>query len=244
MIFVGADGCKAGWFTIALTENAEWEVDVFPDVFRLWDAYSDASAILIDILVGLRDKSSEERRCDIEARKLLGRPRGSSVFRAPCRVAIYAETYKKACDINEQRTGRQLSRQIWNITPKIREVDSLLIRHESARSCFRETHPEICFWALAGGHPMKHSKKTEAGFSERKQVLESVFPPNDTIGYALETYRRNQVEEDDILDALAAALTAKLGFQKGFVSLPDPPEFDSQGLRMEVVYCLKERLKT
>ena len=48
--------------------------------------------------------------------------------------------------------------------PKIREVDSLLRESAKARRAVREVHPEICFWALAGGRPMRHSKKTERGF--------------------------------------------------------------------------------
>jgi predicted RNase H-like nuclease len=41
----------------------------------------------------------------------------------------------------------------WDILRKIREVDNLLINREFAKSRVRETHPEICFWAMAG-HPI------------------------------------------------------------------------------------------
>jgi predicted RNase H-like nuclease len=157
------------------------------------------------------------------------------VFPTPCRQAISAKTYEEASNINKQMTGRRLPLQTWNIIPKIREVDILLSNDESARSRVREIHPEICFWALAG-HPMKHSKKTQKGFSERMQVLESVYPhTNDIIDHTLSTYRRNKVARDDILDALSAAVTAMVGIQK-LISIPKALEFDSQGLRMEMVY--------
>jgi len=238
MIFVGADGCKAGWFTVLLTENTDWKVNVFPDVFSLWNKFSSASVILLDVPIGLREKDPQERLCDIEARKLLGPKRRSSVFPAPCRAAIDAKTYEEASDINEQMAKRRLSLQTWNIIPKVREVDILLSNDESAKSRIREIHPEICFWALAGRHPMKNPKREEDGFLERIQVLRSVCPyTNDIISHALSTYRRNEVARDDILDALSAAVTATVGVQ-GLVSIPETPEFDSQGLRMEIVYSI------
>jgi predicted RNase H-like nuclease len=216
-------------------EDDDWKIDVFPDVSSLWNKYSGASVILLDIPIGLRERSSKERLCDIEARKLLSHRR-SSVFPAPCRQAIPVnKTYEEASDINKQMTGRRLSLQTWNIIPKIREVDILLSNDESARSRIREIHPEICFWALAG-HPMKHSKKTKEGFSERMQVLGSVYThTNDIIDHASSTYRRNKVARDDILDALVAAVTAMVGVQR-LISIPEVLEFDSQGLRMEMVY--------
>lgn len=235
-MFVGADGCTAGWFAILLIENNDWKVDVFPDVSSLWNKYNSASVILLDIPTGLQERGHEERKCDRKARELLGRKRASSVFPAPCRPAIYAETYEEASEINKQMTERRLSRQTWNIIPKILEVDILLSNAESARSRVREIHPEICFWALAG-HPMKHPKRTKEGFLERKRVLQSVYPhADDIISHASSTQTSKGVKRDDILDALSAAVTA-MGGLKRLVSIPEAPEFDSRGLRMEMVYC-------
>jgi predicted RNase H-like nuclease len=244
MIFVGADGCRAGWFAVVLTDSTDWEVDIFVDVFGLWEKFSTASVILLDVPIGLRDEGAEERRCDVEARKLLGRPRASSVFPTPCRPAVYAKTYQEASNINEKLTKRRLSRQTWNIISKIREVDELLSNNESAKLCVRETHPEVCFWTLAGGHRMEHPKKKEEGFLERRQVLQSVYPStNDIISYVLNSYRRDHVRRDDVLDALAVAVTAKLGSQKVLVSIPEAPEFDSRGLRMEIVYVSNSNIR-
>jgi len=51
-MFVGADGCKAGWFAILLTENRDWEVGVFTNVFELWNKYRSTLLILLDIPIG------------------------------------------------------------------------------------------------------------------------------------------------------------------------------------------------
>jgi len=44
------------------------------------------------------------------------------------------------------------------------------------------------------------------------------------------------VSSDDIVDAMAAALTASLSERYGILTLPQTPEIDSRGLRMEIVF--------
>lgn len=233
--FIGADVCKSGWFAILIYGNNDWRANVFPNITCLWNEWGEASLILLDIPIGLQEKGSKERNCDKEARKLLGPRKASSVFRAPCRQAIYAENFDKANDINRKFTGKGLSIQTWNIIPKIREVDVFLCSNETARTKIREIHPEICFLALAG-KPMKHSKKKREGFLERSLLLQSIYQPtNDIIEHALSTYRRKEVAKDDILDALSAAITARIGF-KNLSFIPEIAEFDSCNLSMEMVY--------
>ena len=234
-MFVGVDGCRAGWLAIGLETEGNWQVNMFSDVSRLWDYHRQASLILIDIPIGLKTGGKAERRCDPVVRKLLG-PRRSSVFPAPCREAIYASAYQEACDVNQRLTGKRLSVENWNIIPKIREMDCLLSDDTSAIGRIRENHPELCFWGLAG-RPMQHAKKGNEGLSERTQLLQSIYPrTDDIIAHALSTYRRKDVARDDILDALAAAVTGLMGGQN-LVSIPQEPEFDDRGLRMEMVYC-------
>ena len=234
-MFVGVDGCRAGWLAIGLETEHDWKVNIFPDVSSLWDHHRQASLILIDIPIGLKAEGRAERRCDPEARKLLG-PRRSSVFPAPCRGAIYASSYQEACDINQRLTGKRLSVENWNIIPKIREMDCLLSDDASAKGRIREIHPELCFWGLAG-RPMQHAKKRSEGLLERTQLLQSIYPGTaDIIAHALSTYRRKDVARDDILDALAGAVTGLMGGHN-LASIPQEPEFDERGLRMEMVYC-------
>jgi predicted RNase H-like nuclease len=257
-VFVGVDGCKGGWFAIALTENGDPEPKCFRNISELWNKYKKASIILIDIPIGLRDKGDkerkEERKCDKEARAKLKPPRQSSVFPAPCRTAIYKEAdYPKTSKINEQVTGKLLTKQTFAIIPKIHEVDDFLRNNKSARSRIRETHPEICFWGLNSGQAMKYPKRKHKvhdrkGVEERKNLLESVcksiYPKNyRKIEELLKEcnkpeYKSKGIAPDDILDALAAAVTAMLGYKNGFEKLPQKPEKDSQGLPMQMLYYL------
>jgi predicted RNase H-like nuclease len=119
--------------------------------------------------------------------------------------------------------------------PKIREVDTFLRAREDARGKIREVHPEVCFWGLSGS-PMRHNKKTSAGFSERRDLLMGLYPHTEAIvGDALEKWFRKEVAKDDVLDALAAAVTGYLGADS-LKTLPATPERDGIGLPMEMVY--------
>jgi predicted RNase H-like nuclease len=240
-MFVGVDGCKAGWFAVALTETNSFGVFQFSKISDLWNYFYDGKInvrILVDIPIGLIDSKSnfKRRSCDVEARRILRPYRQSSVFPIPCREAIYAKSYESACDINEEITGKRLTKQTWGIVPKIREMNDFLIAIGSAKEKIIETHPEVCFWALVG-KPMEYSKKESEGFDERKQLLQEICTSTDEIVQnALSKYRRKDVARDDILDALVASVTVKLSFQKRLKSIPEIPEKDSQGLPMQVVY--------
>jgi len=235
--YLGVDGCKAGWFFVAIGPENEAEFGVFESIDPLFQAYPDAEYILIDIPIGLPSKVNKIRTCDTEARKVLKPKRHNSVFSPPCREALPVSTYEAACRINKKITGRKISRQVYHLSQKIREVDNLLNQNFEARKIIRETHPEVCFWALAGFKPMDHYKKTPQGLKERLGLLKKHFPRSSAIyKAALDRYLRKEVGRDDILDALANAVTASQ-FNKNKASLPERPENDTLGLPMEVVYA-------
>ena len=64
--------------------------------------------------------------------------------------------------MSRRLTGKGLSRQAFAIAPKIKEVDDFLQSCPTAEVTVREAHPEICFWALNGGCPMRYQKKPMA----------------------------------------------------------------------------------
>jgi predicted RNase H-like nuclease len=230
MRYVGVDGCRYGWVAVALSPGGSWVVALdrtFEDLYRRW---RDADHVLLD--VPIRDGGAE-RACDLAARAILG-PRRSSVFPAPARSAIYAESYEEANRLNREACGRGLSHQSWAIMAKIREVDELLRKDPDARELVRECHPEVLFWGLTGA-PMEHNKKRSAGRAERLAVLERFVPDAaDVLAHSRRVYRRGLVAPDDLLDGLVAAVVAR---RDGLKTLPEEPERDAVGLRMEMVYA-------
>ncbi|MGC2208827.1 MAG: DUF429 domain-containing protein [Candidatus Korobacteraceae bacterium] len=187
---------------------------------------AELACLGIDIPIGLFDGS---RACDKAARRLLGQPRGSSVFPAPCRAALAAKTHADASATNLRLTGRGLSQQAWGIAPKLREVDDA-ITPECQQWAF-EVHPEVCFWAMAGERPMAHRKKIPAGVDERLALLSFVFP--DIERHLL--HRPSGVSRDDLLDAAVAAWTA-LRLHRGQARQVCEPERDGRGLAARIWY--------
>jgi len=182
--------------------------------------------LAIDIPIGLFDCS---RACDNIARKLLGQPRGTSVFAAPCRAALRATTHAAASQINREKTGRGLSQQAFGIIPKIKQADDAMT--SDCQNWVFEVHPEVCFWALNGHQPMKHNKKTKEGAAERVAVLRPVFP---TIERHLAN-RQSRVGADDLLDAAAAAWTALRWYRKQVEHIC-AIEIDERGLATTIYY--------
>lgn len=239
MHVVGVDGCRAGWLGIKLTPQGQWQAEVCPSLADLWEKHHAATLILVDMPIGLQEAGPGARRCDAQARKILG-PRKSSVFPAPCRAAVYQPDYDSAIKASLGRTGKSIFKATWQIVPKIREVDEWLGANTVARKSLRESHPEVCFWALNRGRPMAHNKKTAAGAAERRKVLEDIllpiFPRAEQIFAAGQCLKKQAAAPDDFLDALALAATAMLGLSRGLTSLPAEPETDAHGLPMEMVY--------
>ena len=237
MDFIGVDGCKKGWFAVTLDSAGSWQIYLHKTIENLWNASTLASMIFIDIPIGL--PNSNRRVCDLETRRLLGR-RGSSLFAVPCRKALQAKSYRQACQINKQVTGVKLSIQTWNLFAKIKEVDTWLQNAREAQPKIRESHPELCFWALAGARTMAYSKKTAQGFAERYSILIQNYSQTGAIvEQALNQFRRKALGRDDILDALALAVSAKLGL-KSIRTVPYNPPRDKRGLPMEIVYAVPE----
>ena len=237
---VGVDGCKSGWFAVSIYDYDKWKVRVYKSIEELCREYSSSDIILIDIPIGLKESGIQERLCDLEARKMLGYGRGSSVFPVPCRQAVYTETYHEANKINKEVLKRGLSKQTWGIVPKIREVDAFLVNNESIKGRLKESHPEVCFNALSGQH-MQYSKKCKNGAKERIDVLQKLYKNTDEIiKFALNNYKRKELALDDIIDALCLAISGLQGLEMGFTMIPQNPEEDANGLDMQIVYsCSK-----
>jgi len=235
--YVGIDGCKIGWFYTVLDQKTDIVTGIAPDINWLWINFNNAALMLIDIPIGLTAKYF--RTCDVDARQFLGPGQASRVFPPPCREAVYAESYAQACTINQRHTGKKISRQTWNITAKIREVDMFMRANPKARGKIRESHPEICFRAFCGS-PLKFSKKRSAGIKERLDILSIHLPMARRLfeNTLMQTLRKDAAR-DDILDSMVTAVTARFA-AKRTKTLPKNPERDAEGLEMEMVYALAE----
>ena len=226
---VGVDGCRTGWvwvratrahFTTGIAASLEEIVARFP-----------GERVLVDIPIGL-PSDTRPRGCEAPARRFIG-PRRASVFTPPGRAAIAAPDYASANLANRKQTGRGLSKQAWNLVPKIREADRLLRADPELTTRVHESHPEVCFRGLSKA-PLAHYKKTREGRSERLAVLGNLRPGLELRLADFLTARHPGSAADDLLDAFVLALTAALPLGR-LATFPSPPERDAFGLPMQIV---------
>lgn len=163
-----------------------------------------AAAIGIDIPIGLSEDG--RRVADLEARTLLG-PRRSTVFPTPVRAVLDAVDYRDALVHSRAACGKGLSKQAWNLMPKIREADDL-VRPEDEPLLF-EVHPELAFSRLAG-EVLLEPKKTPQGRARRLALLGAALHLDDAAVRMLGAQRPGPgAAADDVTDAVAVALSAR-----------------------------------
>jgi predicted RNase H-like nuclease len=192
----------------------------------------DPVVFAVDMPIGLLDRPSPGgRACDREARKLLGRLRASSVFTPPTRPGLAASVYADVSRVN----GTGMSKESFNILPKIRDVDEVIAASDQKRVF--EAHPELAFAALAGA-TARHNKKTAEGRRQRVRLLRRIFGRSfqDPVRLRLE-HGAAKVALDDVVDAYVLAHVADRIRRRTAVRLPSAePQRDRRGLRMEIWY--------
>lgn len=236
MTAFGVDGCRCGWLYVSL-DRGRLDFGTVACLRKLVAMVPSRDPMFVDIPIGLRDEGALPRGCDVEARRLLGHGRASSVFPAPLRPVLDAGSYEEALRRSRELSGKGLSRQAWGIAGKIREVDVLVRGSRKARGMIRESHPEVCFLTLAGGRPMQHRKKLDEGFEERMALLEAHCAGSRAMAErALQCTVRRDVARDDIADALVLAVTAATP-RRRLCTLPAEPVRDAFGLPMEIVHA-------
>ena len=242
---VGIDGCRAGWVVATADDSLEsFGLRVAPTLNAVLDQVDRLDGLVaIDVPIGLSDDGS--RQCDLAARAFLKGHRKSSVFPAPCRVTLAACSYEDACQLNARACGKKVTRELFNILPKIRDVDLLVNPARQAR--VRESHPEVIFATLAGSDvPALPPKRQSDGQERRVEILRRFLP-----GVSLDLLRRErsrlvrdvpedaarditQEREDDALASKPGAETLALK-GPGLQPLVPAPGFQARACRPEAI---------
>jgi predicted RNase H-like nuclease len=236
--FAGVDGCRGGWIAAFLRpDDTKARVRVVPRFLDIVSAPEAPAIVAIDIPIGLPERSGHGgRAAENLVRPLLGL-RQSSVFSVPSRAAVYAGDYGEACRLALATCDppRKVSKQLYLIAPKICEVDGILCADPALARRVFEVHPELAFWRLNGGRALAEPKKVKGrpyppGLALRRQLLieaglaDSIIDDDPPPGAGV----------DDVLDALACAITARRIFSGIAQPFPDPPPRDARGLPMAI----------
>lgn len=235
--FVGVDGCRNGWVAVNITKG-DFEIGIFNKIGDIFIKYKASDSIVVDMPIGLPE-SKKDIRPEKEARKILS-SRSCCIFNVPCRQAVYQREYPKANKINRKFLGKGLSKQSFNISKKIREIDEFLNKSSEYKNKILEGHPEICFAVFNSDknlpRPIYENKKTEEGMKKRLKILNKYYNKTKDVKNAIQSDPKLNSIGDDVIDALCLAVAGVYGCKNGFETIPKNPSKDSRGIIMQMVY--------
>jgi predicted RNase H-like nuclease len=234
----GVDGCRTGWVAAFVRGTGdETRVRIVPRFADVLAAPEAPAIVAVDMPIGLPDCIGPDGRGPEQAiRPLLG-ARQSSVFSVPPRAAIYAEDFAAACAaaLAASEPPRKVSKQLFMIAPKIREVDAVLRADPACSGRVYEVHPELAFWRLNGDRALDQPKKVKGvcyqpGLELRRKLLVAGGLPASVVMAA----PPKGAGADDLLDALACAAIARRLHAGTARPFPDPPGRDKYGLTVAI----------
>ena len=229
---VGVDGAKRGWLAV-WHNGSQFSFAKYDTPGALLAEHHLAEVIAVDVPIGLSDRGP--RVPDQLARRFVGSKRASSIFSAPVRGILDAQSQSEASSRHRAIDGRGYGAQSFAILPYIRAWDVVLRQTAAAREKVYEIHPEVCFAALNDGIGIASSKKSRDGAYQRAELLCREFG-SDAVSDLVERIPSRVAAPDDVLDALVALWSARRIADGGAKSLPESPIVDSEGLRIAIFY--------
>lgn len=227
---IGVDGCPGGWIAVIWGDVLEHRLcRTFAEVLEL-----NGRIIAVDMPIGFQKLDCPGGRlAERELRSFL-KKKSSSVFPSPARATVesWPTTFGEASSVNRRNSRPEKSLTIftYNILGKMNEIDREMTAARQARVF--ETHPEASFAIMNDGQPVMGRKATSKGHELRRRLLEKAGFP---IGHLVpSSYRRKEVQPDDLLDACACAWSARRILEGRAVIFPAEPETDGRGLRMSI----------
>ena len=218
----GVEPCPGGWFVVPGKLQG---VSLFPEpgqvlatITEVLDTRPSYETIALHAPIGLPgERTRGGRACDRQARKLLGTRRGAAVTAPPTRSVVY--------DVS----GEGLSAVVRAQLARIREVQRDVASYHQ-RTVF-EVHPELGFFQLNDDVPLRYGKRTRMGIEERLSLLQARMPGIDRV---LDNVP-DGVRLPTVLDACVDLWTARRIAARAVARLPEVPEWNEDGLRMELV---------
>jgi predicted RNase H-like nuclease len=221
----GVVPCPGGWLVagaklqgITLSPEAPLVFPTFLDVLDYKPAYQ---IISLAAPIGLPDiPIPGGRHCDRDARRLIGWPRNGAIVSPPARSVL--RDLAAGMEVSLSAVGRRL-------VARFAEVDEDIEPYWQ-RTVF-EVHPELSFFQLNEDQSLRFSKHTQVGVNERTELLKARLPGVERI---LNT-RVSGAKASHLVDSAVCLWTARRIAARAVSRLPEDPEWDSAGLRMEIV---------
>lgn len=222
-VVVGATSWGRRW----VAASAKLTGSVFaPEPPRLYESFQEIldehpayAVIVVNAPIGFSDSGEQAlRQCDLEARALLGR-RGITIRRSPTRCTLFEQG-----DARDDHLDAVTAMRV----PMMIEVAAEMSPYRQRQ--VYEGNPELSFYFLNRESPMRYSKLRAMGRDERRDVLVEKINGIEKIADAKVAPTKH------LLDAAALLFSARRVFLHAAKRLPMDAQWDSEGLRMEIVY--------
>jgi len=226
----GVTPCPGGWLIlparlagVTVIVEEPMVVKTLLDVLEYKPKF-EAAAIYAP--VGFEDEpNGPYRPCDAEAKDLIGWPRSVAVKPVPSRAALRARTRAEAREIEPWLTNDDLRRFKW-----IREAEQNFQPFHQ-RNWFA-AHPDLSFVVLNGDEPLKTSPYQPEGVLERMHLIKNKLPGVEDAVTRNPPAGAGQIH---LLQAAGLLWTARRAAGRAINRLPTDPNWDTTGLRMELV---------
>jgi len=225
-VVAGVKPCSGGWLVASAKLHG---VTFAPEELRVIETFVDVldqrptyAAIALDAPIGfLETYEPGGRTCDRQARAILGPRRGAAIRSAPTRDQVEGGSHVSLQGMNA------VTRKL---LPRYREVAAEMAPFRQRQ--VYEVNAELSYYQLNENHPLRFSKRTEAGQRERLDLVSAKIPGGDRVV----EFELPGVPKSHVLDVVVLLWTARRIFAKGATRIPEDPEWDESGLRMELVY--------
>lgn len=227
-LIAGVEPCPGGWLVVSgrlqgITAHPQ-EPEVFSTFAEILDYRPAFEVIAIHCHLSFPEEDTPGgRTCDRMARQLLGWPRSGAIGSPPSR------RYLRTSDL-DARARKGLNPINARMMRRYAEVAEEMQPYRQ-RQVF-EVHPELSFYQLNDEKPMKHSKHTDRGIEERRKLVAARIPGAEAV---LMAQVAAGVTLRHLLDATADMVTARRIAARAVTRLPEDPEWDEQGVRMELL---------
>lgn len=224
-LVAGVVPCGSKWLVacakMAAATFAPEEPRLLGSFLEVLDERPAFAALVVNAPIGYLDSpNSGMRTCDREARELLGW-RGLTVHRSPSRATLSGQSDWRLDHLDAVSA---------TLLPRYREVAAEMwpFRQRVVYSGL----PELSFYLLKNNLPLRWSKKTDDGIVERRSVLMAKIPGIKRVLDA----KMPGVRDRHLCDAAALMWSARRAYGKAARRIPTDGEWDSEGLRMELIY--------
>jgi predicted RNase H-like nuclease len=227
-LIAGVEPCPGGWLVVSgrlqgITAHPQ-EPEVFPTFAEILDYRPSFEIIAIHCHLSFPEEDTPGgRTCDRLARQLLGWPRSGAIGSPPSRQ--YMRTHDH--DLRAQKGLNPINARLMRRFAEVAEE----MQPYRQRQVF-EVHPELSLFQLNDEKPMQHSKYTDEGVAERRALVESKIPGAADV---LDAEVARGVTARHLLDAMADMVTARRIAARAVIRLPEDPEWDEMGVRMELL---------